>query len=365
MILALPGPATATGEDVVELHCHGGRAIVDAIERALARLPGCRRAEPGEFTRRALRNGRIDLAQAEALGELLRAETEWQRRHALHAAEGGLGRAIDQWRGSLVRQAALIEAALAFEEEEEVAGGASFDRSAIEEVLADMRTMLDQPPVERLHDGIRVVLAGPPNAGKSTLLNAMVGREAAIVTPHAGTTRDRVEVPVQRDGIAYVLIDTAGLRETEDEIEAVGISRAEAAMHAADIVLWLGDEPAPAVGGLTLELHPRCDQAERASTGRRVAVSGFTGEGVPRLWAELRTASARLLPREGEVALNRRQRGLMVDAAEALTAAIDQDDDVLAAEELRSALMMFDRLTGRAGVDAVLDEVFSTFCLGK
>lgn len=365
MVLAFPGPDTATGEDVVELHCHGSRAVIDSVERALTAVPGCRRAAPGEFTRRALRNGRIDLAQAEALGDLLRAETEGQRRNALRGTEGTLGRAIARWRELLIQQGALIEAALAFEDEQEVALGASLDRAVLEKVASEMRALLAQPPVERLHDGIRVVLAGPPNAGKSTLLNALVGREVAIVTPVAGTTRDRIEVPVQRDGIAYLLTDTAGLRESEDAIERLGITRAKAAIEQADIILWLGEDPAPLAAGLVIELHARSDLKDRPAPDGRLAVSGRTGEGLPSLWAVIGSYARGLLPVEGDVAVNRRQRALVSEAEVALTAALRMPDDIFVAEELRVSLAALDRINGKAGVEAILDAVFSTFCLGK
>lgn len=363
LVLALPGPLTATGEDVVELHCHGSRAVLAAVERALGAQPGCRRAEPGEFTRRALRNGVIDLTQAEALGELLQAETQMQRRLALRGAEGALGQAIARWQTVLVRQAALIEAALAFEDEEEVAAGEAFDHEAIADVVAEMIALLAAPPVERVRDGIRVVLAGPPNAGKSTLLNVLAGRDAAIVSPHAGTTRDRIEAPVQRDGIAYVLIDTAGLRSAQDEVEAAGIARAEEAIGEADVVLWLGDEAPPAAERV-IALGARSDEAGRTIASNRLGISALTGAGMAELWSAIHDAAVRLLPSETGLSVNRRQRGLVSDAISALHEMPD-GDLILAAEALRVALRSFDRITGRAGVEDVVDALFSTFCLGK
>lgn len=363
IVIVFPAETSATGEDLVEFHCHGGRAVLAAVETALGRLSGCRRAVAGEFTRRALRHGRTDLAQAEALGDLLAAETESQRRHAQAGLDGALSRAVSRWQGVLLHQAALIEAALAFEDEEEVASGPAFDRTALAAVLAEIDAMLASPPAERLRDGVRVVLAGPPNAGKSTLLNAMVGRDAAIVSSIAGTTRDRIEVPVQHNGVAYLLIDTAGLRNApSDEIEQVGIARTRDAMMAADVVIWMGDdEPADHDA---VAIWPRCDLPGR-SASNRLSVSATTGAGVEELWRILEVRAAALLPREYEVALNARQRTHLADAAVGLRHSMMQDDAILAAEELRRALVAFDRITGRAHVEAVLDGLFANFCLGK
>lgn len=367
LVIAFPGPATATGEDLVELHCHGGRAVLAAVEAALVRQPGCRAAEPGEFTRRALLNGRIDLAQAEALGELLAAETDAQRRSALLGVEGALGRAVLRWQAALLHQAALIEAALAFEDEREVGEGNPFDRAAIDAVRQEIAAMLARPPAERLRDGIRVVLAGPPNAGKSTLLNAMVGRDAAIVSPLAGTTRDRIEAPVQHGGIPYLLTDTAGLRDMPGEaIEAEGIARAEQAVATADLVLWLGDTPAPSTEAGVIALWPRHDEPGRGQAPPdRLAISATTGSGMAALWQRIGDHARALLPYPGEVALNRRQQALLALAAESLAAIAREADELLVAEHLRAALRYFDRITGRAGTEAVLDDLFATFCLGK
>ncbi|MBW8841413.1 MAG: tRNA uridine-5-carboxymethylaminomethyl(34) synthesis GTPase MnmE, partial [Sphingomonadales bacterium] len=286
LVLVFPAPKTATGEDLVELHVHGGRAVIAAVEEALARQPGLRRAEPGEFTRRALTNGRIDLAEAEGLGDLLSAETELQRRAALAMAEGTLSRQIANWRAALLGLAARLEGSLDFSDEADVDavlldGIRSDARAAASEIAA----ALSAPAVDRLRDGIRVVLAGPPNSGKSTLLNALARREAAIVSPIAGTTRDRIEVPVSRAGIPFVLTDTAGLRESaSDAIEAIGIDRAGQAIAGADLVLWLGDEAPPQ--DRMLWLHARADVAGRASkpADALLAVSAETGAGVEQLW---------------------------------------------------------------------------------
>lgn len=368
LILSFPGPDTATGEDLVELHLHGGRAIVRAVESALAVQPGLRPAEPGEFTRRALLNGRIDLSEAEGLGDLLTAETEAQRRMAIRAAEGAVSRQVEAWMSRLLLIAATVEARLDHSDEDDVAGSDGNDAELAAEAVAlaeDIESVAGRPPVERLRDGIRVVLAGPPNAGKSTLFNALVEREAAIVSSIAGTTRDRIEAPVIREGVAWLLIDTAGLTEQAgDVIEEIGIGRTRIALTEADLVLWLGEE---APDGDAIWVHGRCDLPGRQilPAGRDVAVSASTGEGVDALWRILSARAALLLPSLEQLALNRRQQGLCVTAAAALRAAATERDLLLIAERLRSAQRAFDAITGRADVEAMLDALFRRFCIGK
>ncbi len=372
LVLVFPGPATATGEDLAELHLHGGRAVVRAVEAALAAIPGLRSAEPGEFTRRALTNGRIDLTEAEGLGDLLAAETETQRRTALRAAEGGVRARIEGWATRALRLSALVEAMLDHADEDDVAGEgdvlATLQRDAAA-LATEIETVTVQPPVERIRDGIRLVLAGQPNAGKSTLLNALAGREAAIVSPLAGTTRDRIEVPVMRDGIAYLLTDTAGLHAAPaDIVEEIGIARARSAIESADLVLWLDDAPLPAELAEVphLLVHPRADASGReAGATDRLSVSAETGQGVESLWNAIAELSAALLPPSDSVALNMRQRALAQQSAIALRAATAQDELLLAAEELRSALRAFHRITGAADVEAMLDALFGRFCIGK
>jgi len=369
LLLCFPGPASATGEDLAELHLHGGRAVVRAVEAVLAAMPGLRMAEAGEFTRRALYNGRLDLSEAEGLGDLLAAETETQRRLALRSAEGAVRREVDGWTDRLLLIAAQIEAMLDHADEDDVAGeGESLGalRAAAAALGRDVAAIADRPAVERLRDGLRVVLAGPPNAGKSTLLNALVGREAAITSPIAGTTRDRVEAPVMRNGIAYVLTDTAGLSQAPgDAIEQIGIERAEEAIRSADILLWLGDD-APPEHPARLWLQSRADLPNRDDpSGKDLSLSAVTGAGMAELWDRLDAVARTLLPAPDLVALNRRQRDLSAMAAAALDRAALQPDPLLFAEELRAAQRAFDAITGRAGVEAMLDALFSRFCIGK
>ncbi len=369
LVLVFPAPASATGEDLAEFHLHGGRAVVRAVEAALAGLPGLRTAEPGEFTRRALASGRIDLSEAEGLGDLLMAETEGQRRAAIRSAEGAVRREVEGWIARALLLSAQVEALLDHGDEEDVASGADPlpAISATATILAeDIAIIAARPPVERLRDGLRVVLAGPPNAGKSTLLNALTGRDAAIVSPIAGTTRDRIEAPVVRDGVAYLLTDTAGLTDMPgDAIEAIGVTRAKDALAAADILLWLGDDSPPSHPA-ALWLHARADEAGRGSAPRAdLAVSAATGAGLDALWERMSMMAGALLPPPDLVALNARQRGLLLAASSALGHIHGESDWLLVAEHLRSALRAFDAITGRAGVEAMLDALFGRFCIGK
>ncbi|MFA5963857.1 MAG: tRNA uridine-5-carboxymethylaminomethyl(34) synthesis GTPase MnmE [Sphingomonas sp.] len=366
LVLAFPGPNSATGDDIVELHLHGGRAVIRAVEAALGALPGLRAAEPGEFTRRALLAGRIDLTEAEGLGDLLSAETETQRRAALTLVEGGLRRMAEAWTDTVVRLAASVEAAIDFSDEDDVPAAhvAAVGRDAAS-VADEMAALLATPPVERLRDGLRVVIAGPPNSGKSTLLNLLAERDVAIISPISGTTRDRIEVPVARDGIAYVVTDTAGLAEsTDDPIERIGIERAGEAMRGADIILWMGEDAPP---GAAIWLHARADLAGRTTmpAGRDLAVSATSRESIASLWSLIGRRAATLLPPADSVALNQRQRVLIEEARQELVRAGLVSDVLLLAEHLRLALRALHRLTGRGDVEAMLDTLFARFCIGK
>lgn len=365
LVLWFPGPDTATGEDLAELHCHGGRAVIAAVEGALAALPGLRRAEAGEFTRRAFANGRLDLAEAEGLADLLSAETELQRAAALGAMQGALSRQVEEWRGQVLALSAQIEAVLDFSDEEDASDlpqGFTWNIAALAQELGEW---LARPRSERLGEGFRVVLAGPPNAGKSTLFNALVESEAAITSPIAGTTRDVIERSVAIAGVPFTFVDTAGLRdEGGDAIEAIGIDRARGELARADEVLWLGPEGAgPADAWEIAAQADRADFAGKAAA--RHTVSATTGEGVGALKAALVEAARDALPKPGEAALNARQHERLCEATAALRAAGSLPDPLLIAEELRRARLAFDRLIGRATTEDMLDALFGRFCIGK
>ncbi len=362
LVLWFPGPATATGEDIAELHLHGGRAVVAAVLARLAGLPGLRPAAPGEFTRRAFAHGLIDLAQAEALGDLLAAETEAQRRNAVMQFEGGLAHLIGGWVADVVALAATVEAGIDFSDEDDVD---SIDLPGVTRavsVLADaIAENLEAPPAERLRDGLRIVIAGAPNAGKSTLLNALVGREAAIATPIAGTTRDLIEVPVVLQGVALVIVDTAGLRTGPvDIVEAIGINRAQAAIATADLVIALDDDVISSAP--TIRVSTKSDLG-LANNG--LAVSGKTGDGLSALRSAIVKQAHELLPRPDRLALNARHRNALSAAVTALRAIADQSDLLIIAEQLRHARAALDRVTGAGDVEAVLDSIFARFCIGK
>jgi tRNA modification GTPase len=364
LALRFTAPRSATGEDVVELHLHGGRAVVAAVLEALARRDDLRPAEAGEFTRRAFENGRIDLAEAEGLADLLAAETQSQRRAALALAGGALSRQVEAWRQSLLALAAALEAALDFSDEGEVgeAWPAGWSES-LEDLAAEMEALLARPPGERLKDGLRVVIAGPPNAGKSSLLNALAQRDAAIISAHPGTTRDLIEAPTAIGGMPFLLIDTAGLREDADEVERIGVARARASLAAADLVLWLGEPGAMPGGPAVILVRSKCDlDAGDSRPGLRV--SSLTGEGLDELTAALAEHGAALLPPEGEVTANARHRDAVRRTLAHLREACNEDM-LVAAESLRQARAQLDRVTGRAGVEDMLDTLFGRFCVGK
>ena len=365
MVLWLPGPGTATGEDTVELHCHGGRAVVAAVERALADIPGLRRAEPGEFSRRAFANGRIDLAEAEGLGDLLSAETELQRTSALAMAGGAFSRRVEDWRERLLMASAAVEAVLDFADEDDVAALPADFTARLDALAKEIADQLSRPRAEALREGFRVVLAGPPNSGKSTLFNSLVEAEAAITAPVAGTTRDVLTRPVAIAGVPFTFADTAGLRdETADAIEAIGIDRARSELERADLVLWLGPEGEGPAGAW--EVAAQIDRADHpAKLAPRHSVSAVTGEGMDGLRQALVDAARAIMPKPGEAALNARQHRLLGDAHAALMAASAQRDPLLVAENLRLARVAFDALLGRTTTEDMLDTLFGRFCIGK
>lgn len=365
LALWLPGPHTATGEDVAELHCHGGRAVVAAVEAALAALPELRRAEPGEFTRRAFAHGKIDLAEAEGLADLLSAETELQRQAAIVMAGGSFSRAIEGWRERLLALSAAVEAVLDFADEDDVAALPADFVTRVEGLQGEIAGWLARPRAEALREGFKVVIAGPPNAGKSTLFNALVESDAAITAPLAGTTRDVLTHPVALAGVPFRFVDTAGLRESAgDTIEAIGIERAYLALEGADLVLWLGgqDDGPPRAW----EIEPQADvPGHPAKTTPRHRLSARTGQGMDALRADLIAHARQTLPRPGEAALNQRQHRLLGEAAEALGSAASLVDPLLVAESLRLARVAFDALVGRTTTEDMLDALFGRFCIGK
>ncbi len=365
LVLWLPGPGNATGEDCAELHLHGGAAIIRAVEAALARLPGLRSAVPGEFTRRAFTNGRLALSEAEGLADLLEAETELQRRHALAVADGALSRQFAEWREAILALSAEVESALDFSDEEDGQGlSAQFD-ARLRDVSADIADWLTQPRAERLKEGYRVVLAGPPNAGKSTLFNALVGEDAAIATPVAGTTRDVLERTVAIEGVPLMLTDTAGLHDaSHDPVEGMGIARARKAVDAADLVLWLGGA-ADAPDG-SWWVRSKSDLAESSTTeGIDYHVSAMTGDGIPALLRALAGKARLAMPRAGHVALNARQHGIVAELHDALVGIQHDGDLLIIGENLRRARECLDRLVGKTATEDMLDTLFGRFCIGK
>lgn len=363
LVMWFPSPRSATGEDCAELHCHGGRAVVAAVLARLGECDGLRPAEAGEFTRRAFANGKMDLAQAEALGDLLAAETELQRRVAQSGFGGALSREVEGWRDSVLQLAAQVEAVLDFSDEDDgIALPDDFGRKkgALRDEIA---VALAQPRAKALRDGVRVTLAGPPNSGKSSLFNALLGRAAAIVTPLAGTTRDLIESAVSIEGVPLVLVDTAGLRDdSDDQIEVIGIDRAREAIRDADIVLWLGGEGDGPPGAV--EIQSRSDDP---SAPRKIAphhrVSVVTQAGLGDLSRDLVARAVSILPKPGATVVNERQASLLLEASEHLGSS--HEDLLMQAEALRLARDAFDRLLGRADVEDMLDVLFGRFCIGK
>ena len=365
LVLRFDGPASSTGENIVEFQCHGGRAVVDALLRELGRVEGLRTAQPGEFTRRAFENGRIDLTEAEGLADLIEAETESQRKAALAIAEGGLRAQVEQWQRKVLDLSARAEAAIDYAEDEDVGVDPALARDC-GDLASELKAWLERPRIEPLKDGVRVVVAGPPNVGKSSLINAIAGQERAIVTDTPGTTRDHIEVPLALDGMPILLTDTAGLRESDEVVERIGIDRARSLVESADVLVWLGEPDEAPRHPRLIRVHARTDLAGRhEAPASSIAVSSVTGEGLNSLLAHVAELTRTLLPAEDAIALNRRQASELAEAHGALDAAAPTTDFVLLAEHLRSARAAFDRLTGQAGVEDVLDALFARFCLGK
>lgn len=370
LVAWMPGPHSFTGEDCVELQVHGSPAVVRTLVRRLSGRPGVRLAEAGEFTRRAFENGKLDLTEVEGLGDLILAETEGQRRQALARLDGALSDRLDGWREALLDSRAEIEARLDFSDEGDV------DAQLPETVLRRLQVIHDELVAAAgsitsgriVREGLRVALAGPPNAGKSSLLNALARSDVAIVTDEPGTTRDVREVAIDLDGQLVILIDMAGLRDTDSKAEAEGVRRAKREIGGADLVLWLqapdlnsGD--APQTDAEVWVVHSKSDLAPATDT---LAVSSRTGAGVEALLAEL--ADFALRRTSGEPAVVSRERDLVGirAAADAIQVAMSHlSEEELAAEELRLASDALARLLGRIDVEHVLDRLFSAFCIGK
>lgn len=379
LALWFPAPRSFTGEDMAELHIHGGRSVLDGVLGALGALPGLRLAEPGAFARRAFENGKLDLTAAEGLADLIDAETEAQRRQALRQSAGRLREVYDGWRGRLIEAGALLEAALDFADEGDVPDTVWGQARPLVERLADeiAAHLKDARGGEILRDGFHIVIAGPPNAGKSSLLNALAKRDAAIVSAEAGTTRDVIEVRLDLGGYAVILMDTAGIREAATAIEGEGIRRTLSRVADADLVLWIGDLTEPANGPLpealqsapdVLRVANKADLAPRATAEGAVAISALTGLGLDRLLSEiLRRLRERVGNAENAVITRARHRQELQTAYAALTHFLDGDTSQteLRAEDIRSAATALGRITGRVDVEDILGKIFADFCIGK
>lgn len=376
LLLWFPGPASFTGEDVAELHLHGGRAVLQAATTALAGL-GLRVAEPGEFSRRAFENGKLDLTEAEAIADLVDAETAAQRRQALRQMEGALGQLYDGWRHRLTRALAHLEADIDFPEEDLPGGLSDAVRPVVLKLVDELHHHLaDQGRGERLRDGISIAILGAPNAGKSSLMNAIARRDVAIVSNQAGTTRDVIEVQLDLGGYPVLLADTAGLREAADQVESEGIRRAMDRAGKADLKLLVFDglsDPDAATlalaDGDALLVMNKADQPGTRpplSGPSMLQVSARTGDGIPALLAALQAEVARRYAPSGAPALTRaRHRSALEDCLSHLQRALQAPLPELAAEDVRLAARALGRITGRVDVEELLDVIFRDFCIGK
>ncbi|MFP4569382.1 tRNA uridine-5-carboxymethylaminomethyl(34) synthesis GTPase MnmE [Rhodosalinus sp.] len=368
MVVLFPAPRSFTGEDVAEWHLHGSPAVVRAALARLSALDGLQAAGPGDFTRRALENDRLDLTQVEGLGDLLDAETEAQRRQAVRVLSGAMTQKVEQWRGQLLRAAALIEATIDFADEE-------VPEDVTDEVLqlmADVRESLEAEArgsrvAERIRDGFEVAIVGAPNAGKSTLLNMLAGRDAAITSEVAGTTRDVIEVRMDLAGLPVTLLDTAGLRETQDPVESIGVARARNRAAQADLRVWLKstEEEGPLVELQADDIVVRSKVDLYGGEG----VSGLTGAGIDALVDQIvdvlsnRAKLVQTATRARHLEAIRRASATL-EAAVILVGRGPEAAD-LAAEEIRAAIRALEALVGRIDVEDVLGEIFASFCVGK
>lgn len=388
VVLWFPGPGTATGEDVAEFHVHGGRAVLAALLAEISLIPNTRAAEPGEFTRRAFENGKLDLTEAEGLDDLIHADTDRQRRQALRQLQGLLGNRARDWRERIIEASALIEAGIDFSDEGDVPAELMAPAVRAIKALHDeiAKVLAAQGHSERLRDGLVVAIAGEPNVGKSTLMNQLARREVAIVSPHAGTTRDVIEVQLDLDGYPVTVIDTAGIRESDDPVEQEGVRRARARAEGADLVLWLVEGERTADPDTTRSLWASGEGHRSSSSvwivrnkidlgGAAAArppgefgISASRGDGIPELVEALVKFAADFFgTTEGALVTRARQRDLLVRACDSLrrSLAIVEEGEELAAEELRAAAYALGRLLGRVDVEDVLGAIFQKFCIGK
>lgn len=384
--LWFPAPHSETGEDVAELQLHGGPAVIAAVLQALGRLPGCRMAEPGEFTRRAFEAGRLDLTAVEGLADLIAAETTAQRRQAFRQLKGLMGDRAEGWRKRLIEALALVEARIDFSDEADVPEDLIAPALHVAQQLRSeiAIALADGGRGERLRDGLVVAISGPPNAGKSALLNRLARRDVAIVSPHAGTTRDVIEAHLDLGGYPVTVLDTAGIRESDDPIELEGVRRARERAGTADLVLWITDvssgEPsmeAPPVSGGDAELWRIGNKSDlladllhlKSEHRFNFILSAVTGQGIDQLIAALADYAAKnLATSESGIVTRARHRHALEETERALCRALDKaaaDHEELLAEELRAAATHLGRLTGRIDVEDVLDVIFSEFCIGK
>lgn len=381
LVLWFPGPGSFTGEDVGEFHLHGGRSVINGVLEALGVIPGLRGAEPGEFTRRAVVNGKLDLTGAEAIGDLVAAETAEQRRQALRQLDGELARLYDGWRQRLLWAQAHLEVAIDFSDEEIPSDLQAVVTAEVAGLSAEIERHLAQAAqARRLREGIEIVVVGPPNAGKSTLVNALARREVAIVSPRPGTTRDVLEVPLDLGGFPVILCDTAGVQETADEIEAEGVRRAQARAVAADLRIVVHDGASWPVDGMlagdgaaaedTINVVSKWDLQEgepaQRSGSAAIAVSAQSGFGLDRLRARIEAELDRRFASSGMAAPTRERHQDGLRACLAALRRLGQAAEIeLAAEELRTAAHALGRITGRVDVESLLDVIFAEFCLGK
>jgi tRNA modification GTPase len=369
LVLTFEQGHSFTGEDVVEFHVHGSIAVIAAVLDALSRLDDLRPADPGEFTRRALENGRLDLSQVEGLADLIEAETESQRRQALRVLSGDLGKRAEAWRTSLIRAAALLEATIDFADEDVPVDVSPEVTGLVTSVMTDLeREIAGVTTAERIRSGFEVAIVGAPNVGKSTLLNALAGRDAAITSEVAGTTRDVIEVRMDLGGLPVTLLDTAGIRETEDVVESIGVERALARASAADLRVFLitdGDTPDLAPEADDIVLRAKADLSGNVADG----ISGKTGLGVTELIARITSTLSQRASGAG-LATRLRHKQAMERGLAALQSALallpgGEDTADITSEEIRTAIRALDSLVGRIDIENILDEIFASFCLGK